>query len=235
MANRQQQPLQCYHQQNTYQAEDAEMVGAIAVANQPGYNGDGFADFMNASNDYNQMECVCTNRWNLHNYLRYALTANRPLRLTINDVVKVASLAFPVTGAWTNWSTFSTNQPLVEGPNSIMLTAIGTSGGNFDELTISGNGISALNNTKPDFDGKTVRIYPNPLNTTKLSIDMAGFENSNNVQVKILNLLGQTVFHENLNNPSHFEINTLNLLSKSVYTVSVESGSTKIVNKLILN
>lgn len=220
---------------NKYQAEDAEMVGAIAVTNQPGYNGDGFADFMNASNDYIKWNVYVPTDGTYTITFRYALTANRPLRLTINDVVKVASLAFPVTGSWSTWGTFSTNQQLVEGPNSIMLTAIGTSGGNFDELTISGNGISALNNPKSDLEGKTVRIYPNPLNTNNLSIDMTGFENSNNVQVKIINLMGQTVFHKSLSNATHLEINTLNLLSKSVYTVSVESGTTKVINKLILN
>ncbi|NDP20529.1 MAG: T9SS type A sorting domain-containing protein [Paludibacter sp.] len=123
----------------------------------------------------------------------------------------------------------------MEGSNSVMLTAIGSSGGNYDELTISGNGISSIENVKFGTDGKTVRIYPNPLRSNKLSIDLVGFENSENVQVKIINLIGQTVFHEKLNNPTHFDINTLNLLSKSVYTVSVQSGSTIILNKLILN
>ncbi len=220
---------------NTYQAEDAECIGAIEVTNQPGYNGTGFADFMNASNDYIKWNVYVPTDGTYTITFRYALTANRPLRLTINDVVKVASLAFPVTGAWSSWGTFSTNQELVQGPNSIMLTAIGSSGGNFDELTITGNGISALNNPKSEIDGKTVRIYPNPLNTNKLSIDMTGFENSNNVQIKIINMMGQIVYHKNLNNASHLMINTLNLLSKSVYTVSVQSGTTIILNKLILN
>lgn len=220
---------------NTYQAEDAEYVGPIEATNQPGYNGRSFLDYSNATNDYIKWNVYVPADGTYTLSFRYALTTNRPLRLTINDVVKVASLAFPVTGAWSTWGTYSTNQLLEEGNNTIMLTAIGSSGGNYDELTISGNGISALNNPKSDLDGKMVRIYPNPLNTNKLSIDMVGFENSNNVQVKIINLMGQTVFHKNLHNATHLEINTLNLLSKSVYTVSVESGTTKIVNKLILN
>lgn len=64
---------------------------------------------------------------------------------------------------------------------------------------------------------------------------MVGFENSKNVEVKIINLIGQTVFCQNTKNTTCFEINTLNLLNKSVYTVPVESGRTKIINKLILN
>ena len=219
---------------NTYQAEDAELVGAEVAANQPGYNGTGFADYMNVKDDYIKWNVYVPTDGTYTITFRYALTANRPLRLTINDVVKVASLAFPVTGAWSTWGSFSTNQQLLEGPNSIMLTAIGSSGCNFDELIISGNGISTLKNPKSDIERKKVRIYPNPLNTDKLSIDMDGFENFSNIHVKITNLMGQIVFQKILYNATHFEINTLNLRSKSVYTVSVESGTTKVINKLII-
>lgn len=220
---------------NIYQAEDAEYLGPLDVTNQPGYNGTGFLDYTNASNDYIKWNVYVPAEGTYTLSFRYALTANRPLKLTINDVVRVASVSFPITGAWSTWSTYSVNQALVEGANSIMLTAIGSSGGNFDELSISGNGISALNNIKSDMDGKFVRIYPNPLHTNKLTIDMVGFENSNNVQVKIMNLVGQIVFQKNTKSITHLEIDTLNLLSKSVYTVTVESGSTKVSNKLILN
>lgn len=221
---------------NIYQAEDAEYVGPLEVTNQPGYNGTGFLDYTNASNDYIKWNVYVPTEGTYTLTFRYSLASNnRPLKLTINDEARVASVSFPITGAWSTWSTYTVNQALVEGANSIMLTAIGSSGGNFDELTIGGNGISSVNNIKANDNGKTVRISPNPLNSNKLSIDMIGFENSNNVQVKIFNLLGQTVYQKNTFNPTHLEINTLNLLSKSIYTVSVESGATKVLNKLILN
>ena len=221
---------------NTYQAEDAEYVGPVEVANQPGYNGTGFLDYTNASNDYI--------KWNVYIpadgiytlSFRYAIASNnRPLKLTINDAVSVASLAFNSTGAWSTWKTVTTSQALIEGNNTIMLTTIGSSGGNYDELTISGNGISALKSVESGTDGKTVRIYPNPLHANGLFIDMLGFENSKNVEVKIMNLIGQIVFQKSLDNPTKFEMNTLDLQSKSIYTVLVESGNTKISNKLIIN
>jgi hypothetical protein len=220
---------------NTYQAEDAEYVGPVEVANQPGYNGAGFLDYSNASNDYIKWNVYVPADGTYALTFRYALTANRPLKLSINDIMRLASVSFPITGAWSNWGSYTVNQALVEGANSIMLTAIGSSGGNFDEMTISGNGISALKSVESDTDGKSVIIYPNPLRTNKLYINMLGYENENNVQVRILNLLGQTVFHKSLKNPSQLEINTLDLLAKSIYNVSVESGNTKISNKLILN
>lgn len=83
--------------------------------------------------------------------------------------------------------------------------------------------------------GKTIHIYPNPLRTGKLFIDFTGFENSARVLVKIITLYGQTVYQEYSNNPTHLEINTTELLEKAFYIISVESGQTKIVKKLIIN
>jgi len=83
--------------------------------------------------------------------------------------------------------------------------------------------------------GKSITVYPNPLSTGKLFIDLTGFDNSANVLVKIITLYGQTVYQKYLNNPTRLEINTLGLLEKSVYIISVESGQTKIARKLIVN
>ena len=219
---------------NTYQAEDAELIGAEVTTSQPGYNGTGFADFMNASNDYLKWNVYVPADGTYTLTFRYALASNnRPLRLTINDVVKVASLAFPVTGAWSNWGTFSTNQELVEGSNSIMLTAIGSSGGNYDELILSGDGLSGLNNTHGNTNGKTVHLYPNPYKSGKLFVDMTGFEDSGNIRLRISNLLGQVLFNERLNYSAKVELNTLYLPEKSVYFVSVEADNASITQKLI--
>jgi hypothetical protein len=217
---------------NTYQAEDAEYLGAEPVTNQPGYNGTAFMDFMNSTNDYIKWNVYVPAEGNYTLTFRYALaSSNRPLRLTINDVVKVASLSFPITGAWTNWGTFSTNQQLAEGPNSIMLTAIGSSGGNFDELTISGGGISGLTNPRNNTDGKTMNLYPNPYKSGNLRIGLDGF--SNPVNLRITNLVGQLIYSENRNYSSVIELNSLFLPEKSVCFVSVEDNTTKITRKLI--
>ena len=220
---------------NTYQAEDAEYVGPMEVANQPGYNGTGFLDYTNTHNDYI--------KWNVYvpadgTYLltfRYAIASNnRPLKLTINDAVRIASLAFNSTGAWSTWKTVATNQALVEGNNTIMLTAIGSSGGNFDELTISGNGLSALFNPK-NTDGKSLKIYPNPLKSGKLYVDLIGFESLSKVHLRIDNVLGQNVYSEKSGNKTKYEFNSVDLFQKSIYLVSVEADNIKITQKLVLN
>lgn len=217
---------------NTYQAEDAEYLGAEPVTNQPGYNGAAFMDFMNTTNDYIKWNVYVPAEGSYTLTFRYALASNnRPLRLTINDVVKVASLAFPITGAWSNWGTFSTNQQLAEGPNSIMLTAIGSSGGNFDELTISGGGISGVKNLRHNNDGKTMQLYQDPFRSGNLRIDLSGFTNP--INLRITNILGQLILNENRYYSGAIELNSLHLPEKSICFVSVEDDITRITHKLI--
>lgn len=220
---------------NTYQAEDAEFVGAIEATNQTGYNGRSFVDFSNPSNDYIKWAVYAPADGIYTLSFRYALTANRPLRLTINDEVRIASFAFPTTGSWSTWGNHSTQQALVEGSNSIMLTAIGSSGGNYDELTISGNGISSTNNIKANENGMSIEIYPNPTNIHKFSLNLKGFETSNDITLSISHLNGQLLFQKQIESNNLSEIYLPEHLNKSIYLVTVKSGATKISNKLILN
>ncbi len=218
-----------------YQAEDAELVGALVVNNQPGYNGDGFADFTNPSNDFIKWTVYAPTAGTYALSFRYALAAgSRPLKLTINAVDKIASIAFPVTGSFATWGVYTTSQPLNAGNNTITLTAIGSSGGNFDELTIS-DGPTGLNDLRSGAQGKSINIYPNPLKNGKLSIDMVGFENSAKVEFKIINTMGQTIYQKSYSNTSHIELNTSTILQKSVYIVSAESGQYKSTCKLLIN
>ena len=82
---------------------------------------------------------------------------------------------------------------------------------------------------------KSVNIYPNPFKQGKLSIDIVGFENMNNVLVKIANLAGQTIYQEQLTNKSHIELNLSEKLNESVYFISIESGDKKVIKKLVVN
>ncbi|MHC1705711.1 MAG: Ig-like domain-containing protein [Tenuifilaceae bacterium] len=219
----------------TYQAEFAEFSGPVVAADQTGYMGDGFLDFINSSNDFIQWSVYVPTSDTYTLAFRYSLgTGNRPLKLSINGVEKISSMAFPLTGSWSTWGTSTTNQQLNAGTNTITLTAIGASGGNFDELTIRG-GALGVNDFKLGLNEKNVNIYPNPIIQGSFSIDIIGFEKMNNVQVKIINLKGQTVYQKFLNNPTHLKIDTTGILEKSVYIISIESGQSKVVNRFIVN
>lgn len=87
----------------------------------------------------------------------------------------------------------------------------------------------------PDRNGKSVNIYPNPTNKRKLTVNLLGFEYLDDLLISISHLNGQTVFKQQLVNAKQVELDLPNALNSSVYMVSVQSGKTKIVNKLILN
>jgi hypothetical protein len=217
-----------------YPAEDAELAGALVVSNQPGYNGTGFADFTNMSNDYIKWTVYAPNYADFNLSFRYALASGpRNLKLTVNGVDKIASIVFPVTGAWSNWSNYNTTQALEAGNNTIMLTATGTSGGNFDELVIS-DGATGVKNLQSNIDGKSFKIYPNPYKQGKLSVQLLGFENHNNIEFSISNLLGQTIYKQQLSSNLHNEIYLPIKLDQSVYFITVESANLKVVEKLFV-
>ena len=101
-----------------------------------------------------------------------------------------------------------------------------------DAIQLGTNSLSSINTTNAN--NKSFIIYPNPLTKGTLSIEMAGFQNVRNVHVKIANILGQTVFQKRVNNTDRLEINTLKMLKESIYFVTVESGESKITQKLVV-
>jgi hypothetical protein len=210
-----------------YQAEDAELSGALIATNQPGYNGDGFADFTNLSNDFIKWTVFAPYDGNYNLNFRYALASGpRNLKLTVNGVEKIASIVFPVTGAWTNWSNYVTNQPLIGGNNTITLSATGTSGGNFDELTVDdATGITGLN------AANSVTIFPNPYKGGKLMLHLNGF---NATRVRITSVLGQLIYQEESSSSALNVIELNTELSEAMYFVTIESEREKFTKKLMV-
>jgi len=78
-----------------------------------------------------------------------------------------------------------------------------------------------------------VKVYPNPLNGSKLSINLEGFEHANTLAITISNLLGQIVYQDKIESKKNFEIDTGSLL-KSICLLTVTSGKTKVTTKLIV-
>ena len=115
------------------QAEKATFSGPLYTNNYPGFSGNGYLDFQNASNDYIEFSPVVPKDGIYKISFVYANggTTSRPLKVTVNGVIVKASLAFPPTGSWTTWKTLNVDLPIpVNG--KLRMTAIGSSGGNFD-------------------------------------------------------------------------------------------------------
>ncbi len=87
---------------------------------------------------------------------------------------------------------------------------------------------------EPSQEGLSVKIYPNPYRQGILSLDITGFESMNDVKIKVTNLLGQVIHQELLSDKTHKELNLSGKLNESVYFISVESGETKLVKRLIV-
>lgn len=217
---------------NNYQAEDAEFNGPIIATNQPGYNGTGFLDYTNATNDYIKWNVYVPTDGSYNLNFRYAAASVRGLKLTINGVDVITSVPFPSTGSFAIWGNYVTSQFLNAGNNTITLTAIGSSGGNFDELSIS-NTLGVNDNTSEN-NSKTVRVYPNPLTNEILTVATDGFDDDTNIRILITNSNGQKMYEKKLNDPCHTDVNLAGKLNDGVYLVIVESDQTKVVRKLIV-
>jgi len=100
-----------------------------------------------------------------------------------------------------------------------------------DAIELASNSLSVIQTSNTDV--KSVNIYPNPLTKSTLSIELIGFQDLKNVQVKIVNLLGQTVYQKKADSATTIEINTLGIFKDSIYFVAVEDGHSKITKKLL--
>jgi hypothetical protein len=130
-----------------YEAEYAQLSGAIVASSQPGYTGTGFADYINNSGDYVNWN-INTPEAGLYDLsFRYALqSGTRPLSIQLNGHTIEPSLAFSSTGSWQNWN-YATIKSLYlpAGTNSIRATAIGSNGANIDHLLVEAGLAADLN------------------------------------------------------------------------------------------
>ncbi|QBN17845.1 DUF5010 domain-containing protein [Flavobacterium nackdongense] len=221
--------------QITLQAEDALLSGATIAANNAGYNGTGFADFNGAAGDYIKWTVAVPAAGNYDLTFRYAVASgNRPLNLSVNGTVVVVAMPFPGTGAWNIWKTVSSTQALKAGVNEIQLTVGTGNGGNIDELVVTNVSNLGTNDIEAYQKEKSVAVYPNPYKGGDLSVELTGFNTQNEVKIKILNLIGQEVYHTSISQSNRADINLSGKLNEAIYFVSIESGNTQIVKKLIV-
>ena len=109
------------------------------AANQTGFSGTGFADFLNAAGDSVNWTVNAQTSGLYDLKFRYALqSGDRPLEVRINGQVVNPILDFPATGDWTAWQYVSLqSQQLLAGTNSVQVTATGSSGPNLDHLLLA--------------------------------------------------------------------------------------------------
>lgn len=121
-----------------HEAEEADFEGGVAIGSGRNASGNRFADYTANTN--------ATIRWTISLpkgglkpiALRYSLPApSRPLKLSVNGTVVEQALDFPPTSDWETWDWITVPTRLKRGNNTIELTTIGNSGGNFDCLMVA--------------------------------------------------------------------------------------------------
>lgn len=143
-----------------YDATDA-LANGPRKTNCGGSTGNGCMDYQGKFDSLTWTTATCQAGTYIAAF-RYALgSGNRPLRVTVNDVDIVASQSFPGTGSWGSWTTVNVPLTLGAGTNTISLTGIGYSGGNFDKVSIIADGTTTPTTVKPTTTTK--------LTTTKLT------------------------------------------------------------------
>jgi Carbohydrate binding module (family 35) len=121
-----------------YEAETATLNGVVSATNATGFSGNGFVDYVNSTGDYVEWNVKLSNAGYYELEFQYALSSgNRPLKITVNGVDQ-QNLNFAATGDFSTWqATNPLTVKLSAGINRIRATAIGSSGGNIDYLSLT--------------------------------------------------------------------------------------------------
>ncbi|WP_176956155.1 choice-of-anchor D domain-containing protein [Catalinimonas alkaloidigena] len=185
-------------QPSLYEAENAQVVGGTVSSKHAGYSGEGFVDYLHASNDYIAWEVERAAAGTYQLAFRYAHGGSdtRAMRLVVNGTVVTGSLAFEPTGDWGLWTKISLNAPLNKGKNTIQLVAAGRSGPNVDylEVTVPGEARVLPQTAVAASVPATMDVYPNPA-AQAVTLTFAT-EQAEAVDVQLINARGQQVMQQ---------------------------------------
>lgn len=201
-----------------YQAEDAELSGAVVAKNHPDYDGTGFADFKNLTKDYIEWTIPINvpGTYNVSFRFANAGAADRILQVS-NDGINLRTDTFNVTSSsWSTWSFHAGPRVfLTPGNHKIRLLATGTSGPNIDELSISyfspsapvvfpGNYVLNQKVLNQLYD-ISLKAYPNPFTqNTKIYYEV---KEKSNVILTVYTVQGQQiqVLKNGIYNPGKYQ------------------------------
>ena len=125
------------------EAEDGYYAGGFLSYSHPGFQGRGFIDYTNSSEDF--LEWKFSTQWSGKHalFFHYAngSTADRPLALSVDNNEVEAELGFPPSGkGQLDWTVWVDTEPVVlsldTGIHTVRITAIGKSGSNLDYLRV---------------------------------------------------------------------------------------------------
>jgi hypothetical protein len=227
------------------EAENAVLYNVAVALNQPGFTGDGFADYINKNNDFIEWTLNKQNPGSVSLNFRYAngSSDNRPLRLEVNGAV-LTNLAFPPTGEWEKWSSIMYTVKLKSGPNKIKLTAIGSSGPNIDHLAwkeIFSSLNKPLNDIPVAFRNSAISlstnlnasVIPNPVSGhAKLFVETSFDIPVDIVIIDVLGIVHTKLFFKN-RKPGYLDF-SVNELPAGTYFIIAHQGTKKATTRFVV-
>ncbi|WP_439656363.1 cellulase family glycosylhydrolase [Lentzea sp. HUAS TT2] len=164
-----------------YQAESATISNGLVESNHAGFTGSGFVNYDNEVGSSVEFTVTAPAAGSAALTFRFAngQTANRPMNISVNGTVVASNLSFPSTGAWTTWTTKSTNVTLRAGANTITTVATTANGGpNLDRIDVDAQGGGT-----PDTEAPSVPGNLRSTGTTSSSVSLAWNASTDNVGV----------------------------------------------------
>ena len=121
-----------------YEAELADVGGAVVARNHSGFTGTGFVDFVHASGDSVAFAVDAPSAGTYELSFRYANggMSARTTGLAVNGAQAPRAIEFARTGSWATWAVLPVTVSLSAGANQVRLVATGQSGPNVDSLSV---------------------------------------------------------------------------------------------------
>lgn len=224
---------------NILEAEDALLSGVQVRFGYPGWTGTGFADYVNASNEFVEWAVTVPAAGVYSLQFRYALASgNRPLRVSVNGNTVAESFAFPATGSWSTWAYVTASVTLNAGSNTVRTTSIGFSGGNIDHLRVTNSTTTVTSLATTDYiqpalieseREEWLEVYPIPVkdNLTIRAIEPLDF-------IRMINPAGLEIIPEiTRENEYELRMSTAGLVP-GVSILMLKVGSRLVSRKVII-
>jgi glucose/arabinose dehydrogenase len=122
------------------QAENATISQGVVESNHLGFTGTGFVNYDNVTGsfvEFANVSSAAAGPASLTFRFANGTTTDRPMSVTVNGAVLVATQSFPGTGNWDTWQEITLNATLRAGNNTVRATATTANGGpNLDRLRV---------------------------------------------------------------------------------------------------
>ncbi|WP_210464197.1 endo-1,4-beta-xylanase [Rufibacter roseolus] len=212
------------------EAEAGLLGGTNVASTRTGFSATGYVTGFDASGDYVEMNVNLAAAGSFPLVIRYAADVSVARSIKVNGTVVKKNLSFPASATFTN---VQFNTSFLAGKNTIRIYVErgATGGGDIDYVKVSGAKpagstlrIAGVQNQSP----KGLGIYPNPAQGGTFKVDLRSLASTENLSVQVVNVQGQVVYNQRLNQQEEAELHTN--LRAGLYLVRLTQGQ-KIVSQ----